>query len=55
MYITKRVVGLPLIKAPGPDDISTEMLVAHGEGEVTELTHLANMMYREGCFPEQIN
>ena len=46
--------GMPLMKAPGPDDISTEMLVAAGERGVTELTNLANMMYREGCFPEQM-
>ena len=37
-------------KAPGPDDITTEMLVAAGGRGVTEITNLANMMYSEGRF-----
>ena len=41
-------------KAPGPDDITTEMLVAVGGRGVTEITNLANMMYSEGRFPEQM-
>ena len=41
-------------KAPGPDDITTEMLVAAGGRGVTEITNLANMMYSEGRFPEQM-
>ena len=41
-------------KAPGPDDITTEMLVAAGGRGVTEITILANMMYSEGRFPEQM-
>ena len=41
-------------KAPGPDDITTEMLVAAGGRGVTEITNLANMMYSEGGFPEQM-
>ncbi len=47
--------GMPTRKAPGPDDIYTEMLVASGEAGLTELTNLANMMYTEGCFPEEMN
>ena len=39
-------------KAPGPDDITTEMLLAAGGRGVTEITTLANIMYSEGCFPE---
>ena len=41
-------------KAPGPDDITTEMLVAAGGRGVAEITNLANMMYSEGGFPEQM-
>ena len=41
-------------KAPGPDDITTEMLAAAGGRGVTEITNLANMMYSEGRFPEQM-
>ena len=42
-------------KAPGPDDITTEMLVAAGGRGVTQiLKNLANMMYSEGHFPEQM-
>ena len=41
-------------KVPGPDDITTEMLVAAGGRGVTEITNLANMMYSEGRFPEQM-
>ena len=41
-------------KAPGPDDIKTKMLVAAGGRGVTEITNLANMMYSEGRFPEQM-
>ena len=39
-------------KAPGPDDITTEMFVAAGGRGVTEITNLSNMMYSEGRFPE---
>ena len=39
-------------KAPGPDDITTEMLVATGGRGVTEITNLANMMYSEGSIYE---
>ena len=37
-----------------PDDITTEMLVAAGGRGVTEIANLANMMYSEGRFPEQM-
>ena len=40
--------------APGPDDITTEMLVAVSGRGVTEITNFANMMYSEGRFPEQM-
>ena len=46
--------GMPMRKAPGPNDITTEMLVAAGGSGVTEITNLANMMYSEGRFPEQM-
>ena len=45
---------MPLRKAPGPDDITKEMLVAAGGRGVSEITNLANMMYSEGRFPEQM-
>ena len=45
---------MPMRKAPGPDDITTEMPVAAGGRGVTEITNLANMMYNEGRFPEQM-
>ena len=45
---------MPMRKAPGPDDITTEMLVVVGERGVTEITNLANMMYSEGRFQEQM-
>ena len=44
-----------MMKAPGPGNISTEMFVAADEGRLTELTNFANMMYIEGCLPEQMN
>ena len=46
---------MPLNKAPGPDNIFTEMLVASGEAGVTEVTSLTHMMYQEGCFPAKMN
>ena len=46
--------GMPMRKAPGPDDITTEMLVAAGGRGVTEITNVANMMYSEGRFPEKM-
>ena len=46
--------GLPMRKAPGSDDITTEMLVAAGGRGVTEITNFANMIYSEGRFPEQM-
>ena len=36
------------------DDITTEILVAAGGRELTEITNLANIMYSEGSFPEQM-
>ena len=41
-------------KALGPDDITTEMLVAAGGRGVMEITNLANMMYSESRVPEQM-
>ena len=46
--------GIPMRKAPGPDNITTEMFVAAGGRGVTDITNLANMMYSEGRFPEQM-
>ena len=46
--------GMPMRKAPVPDDITTEMLVAAGGRGVMEITNIAIMMYGEGRFPEQM-
>ena len=58
--VTRREVdcalkGMLMNKAPGPDNIFTEMLVTSGEAGLTELTSLTNMMYQEGCFSENMN
>ena len=47
--------GMPMKKPPGPDDITTEMLVAAGNIGITELTKLVNMMYVQGSFPGELN
>ena len=41
--------------APGPADIFTFMLGVAEESGLTELTYLANMMYKEGCLGEEMN
>ena len=38
---------MPMKKSPGPDDITTDMLVAAGDIGLIELTKLANMMYSQ--------
>ena len=48
--ITRREVehalrGMPKKKSPGPDGITTEMLVAAGEIGILELTELSNMIH----------
>ena len=58
--ITQREVeyalrGMPMKKSPGPDDITTEMLVAAIYIGITKLTKLANMMYVQGSFPSELN
>ena len=58
--ITQRAVehafrGMPMKKSPGPEDITTEMLVAAGAIGITELIQLANMMYVQGSFPSELN
>ena len=47
-YVLK---GMPMRKALGPDDITTEMIVEAGGRGVTEITNLVNMMYSDGRFP----
>jgi len=46
---------MPMKKSPGPDGVITEMLVAAGEDGLIELTSLINMVYNQGCFPEELN
>ena len=58
--ITRREVehalrGMPENKSPGPDGITTEMLVAAGEVRVSELTELSNMIHNQECFPSELN
>ena len=49
------VKAISMKKAPGPDDIYTKMFEAAGESALTESIHLANMMYKEGYLPEEMN
>ena len=50
--ITRREVehtlrGMPEKKSPGPDGITTEILVAAGEVGILELTELSNMIHNQ--------
>ncbi len=47
--------GMPMNKAAGPDNITTELLVAAGDIGIVELTKLSNMMYNKGCLPSELN
>ena len=58
--ITRREVehalwGMPEKKSPGPDGITTEMLVAAGEIGILELTELSDMIRNQGSFPNELN
>ena len=58
--ITRREVehalrGMPEKKSPGPDGITTEMLVAAGEVGILELTELSNMIHNQGSFPSELD
>ena len=58
--ITRRVVehalrGMPEKKSPGPDGITTEMLLVAGEVGILELTELSNMIHNQGIFPSELN
>ena len=58
--ITRREVehalrGMPEKKSPGPDGITTEMLVAAGEVGILELTELSNTIHNQGSFPNELN
>ena len=46
---------MPMKKAPGPDGVFTEMIVAAGEYGLEELTRLTNMVYNHGHFQEELN
>ena len=57
--ITRREVehalrGMPENKSPGPDGITTEMLVAAGEVGILELTELSNTIHNQGSFPSEL-
>ena len=47
--------GMPEKKSPGPDGITTELLVAAGEIGILELTELSNMIHNQGSFPNELN
>ena len=58
--ITRREVehssqGMPENKSPGPDGITTEMLVAVVEVGILELTELSYMIHNQGSFPSELN
>ena len=58
--ITQREVkhalrGMPEKKSPGPDGITTEMLVAADEIGIFEPTHLSNLIHNQGSFPNELN
>ena len=42
-------------KSPGPDDITTEMLVTAGDVCILELTKLTKLMYVQESFPSELN
>ena len=46
---------MPEKKSPGPDGITTEMLVAAGEMGILELTELSSMIHNQGSFPNELN
>ena len=46
---------MPEKKSPGPDDMTTEMLVAAGEVGILEFTELANMIHDQGSLPSELN
>ena len=43
---------MPEKKSPGPDGITTEMLVAAGEVGISEMS---NMIHNQGCFPSELS
>ena len=58
--ITRREVehalrGMREKKSPGPDGITTVMLVAAGEVGILELTELSNMIHNQGSFQSELN
>ena len=58
--ITRREVehalrGMSEKKSPGPDGITTKMLVAAGEVGILKLTELSNMIHNQGSFPSELN
>ena len=58
--ITRREVenalrGMPEKKSPGPDGITTQMLVAAGKIGILELTELSNMIHNQGTYPNELN
>ena len=58
--ITRREVehplrGIPEKKSPGPDGITTDMLVAAGEVGKLELTELSNMIHNQGSLLTELN
>ena len=42
-------------KAPGPDSVLTEMLMAAGEYGLEELTRITNIVYNHDYFQDELN
>ena len=42
-------------KAPGPDDVTVEMIVASGEMGIVKLTKLLNVIYQTGIIPAEMS
>ena len=53
--VAKAIRSMPKKKAPGPDDITIEMVQALDDFGIEWLTALANKIYDEGHFPDEMN
>ena len=43
------------VESPGPDGITTEMIVAAGEVGILELIELSSMIHNQGSFLSELN
>ena len=42
-------------KAPGPDDVTVDMIVASGEMGIVKFTKLLNVIYQTGIIPAEMS